>query len=80
MMSVVKIINLNIEVSAKKIIDILIFEIDSGSIYTKMALINQDITVLLQIVVLGSKIRYLRIIVFFLVCWFLDIVIEDKYL
>lgn len=80
MMSVVKIINLNIEVSAKKIIDILIFEIDSGSIYTKMALINQDITVLLQIVVLGSKIRYLRIIVFFLVCWFLDIIIEDKYL
>lgn len=39
-MSVVKIINLDTEISAKKTMGILIFEIDGGSIHTKMALIN----------------------------------------
>lgn len=41
-----KIINLNIKVSIKKIIVDFVFEIDSNNIYIKMALINQDIIVL----------------------------------
>lgn len=78
-MFVVKIINLAIEISTKKTIGILIFEIDGGSIHTKMALMNQDIIVLLQIVTQESEIWYLGIVVFLLVCWLLDIVIKDKY-
>lgn len=43
---VIKIIDLNVELSAEKIMVALVFEIDSNYIYTKMALINEDIIVL----------------------------------
>ena len=45
-----------------------------------MTLMNQDITMLLQIVVLGSEIRCLRTVVFLLVSHLVDVVIKDKYL
>lgn len=41
-----EIIDLDIEISIKKIITSLIFKINSDNIYTKMALIDQDIIVL----------------------------------
>ena len=52
----IKIIDLNGEISTKKVIMVLVFEIDGGSIHIVMALINQDITMLFQIVMLISKI------------------------
>lgn len=52
----VKIIDLNTEVSVKKIIVAFIFKIDCSAIYTAIILINQDIMVLLQTFVLGFEI------------------------
>lgn len=56
-----KIINLNIEIeiSTMKIIAGLVIEIDTDSIYTKIVLIEWDTTILLQVIVMGSKIWYL---------------------
>ena len=79
-MSAVKIIDLHAEVSVEKTIVALVFEIDGGGIHTEIALIKQDTTVLLQIVVLGSEIRYLGSVIFFLVLRLVDIVFEDEYL
>lgn len=42
-----KIIDINIKVFVKKIIVILVFKVDNSSIYMKIALINQDIIILL---------------------------------
>ena len=55
-MSAVKMINLDIEVSAEKAMMALIFEIDNSNIHMAMTLMNQDITVLFQIVQLVSEI------------------------
>lgn len=41
--SSIEIINLDVEISAKKIIVALIFEIEIRSIHIKMVMINQDI-------------------------------------
>ena len=54
--SAMKIIYLDAEVSIEKIMVALVFEIDVGNIHTTMTLMNQNTTLLLQIVVLGSKI------------------------
>lgn len=50
-------INLDAEMSIKKAMLALIFEIDGNSIYIAMALMNQDITMLFQIIMLISEIR-----------------------
>ena len=55
--SAVKIIYLDVEIPIEKIMVALVFEIDSGDIHIAMILMSQDTTVLLQIVMLGSKIR-----------------------
>lgn len=51
-----KIIDLNVEISAEKTIIALVFGIDDGNIYAKKVLTKEDITVLVQILVLGFKI------------------------
>ena len=78
--STVKIIYLDAEVSVEKTMVALVFEINTSSIHTAMTLINQDIIVLFQIVVLVSEIRFLGTVVFLLVPWLVDIVIKDEYL
>ena len=74
-----RMIDLDAEVSAEKTMVALVFEIDGGGIHTAMTLMNQDTTVLLQIVVLGSEIRCLETVVFPLVRCLIDVVIEDEY-
>lgn len=66
-------------VSAKKIMIELIFEIDGNGIHIRIALIDQDKIVLLQIIVLVSEIRWLKTVIFLLVYYLVDIVIEDEY-
>lgn len=44
-----------------------------------MALIDQDIIVILQVIVVESEIQCLEIVVFFLFHYLIDIVIENKY-
>ena len=80
MVSAVKIIYLDAEVSIEKKMVALVFEIDGGGIYTAMTLINQDTMVLLQIVVLGFEIWYLETVVFSLVLCLIDIVTRNEYL
>ena len=63
----INIIYLNIKVSVKKIIVALVFGINSGTIYRAMAFINQNKTLLFQIVIPVSKIWYLGTIIFFLI-------------
>ena len=77
--SAVKIIYLDAEVSVEKTMVALVSEIDGGSIHTAMTLMNQDTTVLLQIVVLGSEIRCLGTVVFPLVPRLVDVVTKDEY-
>lgn len=79
MVCVKKIIDLNIEVFAKKIIVTLVFRINNSSIYIAMALINQDITVLFYIVILVFKIRCFETVVFFLVSCFTDVTTKKQY-
>ena len=74
-----RIIDIHAEVFADKTMVALVFEI-GGSIYAEMALIKQDTTVLLQIIVLGSKIRCLGSVVFLLVLCLVDVVFENEYL
>ena len=73
------IIGLNVKVSTKKIMIALVFEINSGNIYIEIALINQDIIVLLQIVILKSEIWCFETVIFLFICCFIDIVTKDKY-
>ena len=73
-----KMIDLDAEVSVEKIMMALVFEIDGGGIHMAMTLMNQDTTVLLQIV-LGSEIRYLGTVIFPLVLCLVDVVIKDEY-
>ena len=54
--SAMKIMYLDAEVFVEKIMVALVFEIDIGSIYTAMTLMNQDTIMLLQIVILRSEI------------------------
>ena len=77
--STVKIIYLDIGVSVEKTIMALVFEINVGSIYTAMTLMNQNIMVLLQIVILESKIWCLGTVIFFLISCLVDVVIENEY-
>ena len=76
--SAVKIIYLDAEVSVEKTMVALVFEIDVGGIHTAMTLMNQDTTVLLQIIVLGSEIRCLGTVVFPLVPRLVDVVTEEQ--
>ena len=77
--STVKIIYLDAEVSVEKTIVALVFEIDGDSIHMAIILMNQDTTILLKIIMLGSKIRCLKTVVFPLVHRLVDVIIEDKY-
>ena len=56
MVSAVKIIDLDPKLAAEKTMVAHIFEINGGSIHTKIVLINQNTTILLQIVILGFEI------------------------
>lgn len=75
----IKIIYLNTKISADKIMVGLVFKIDSNNIYIEIALIKQNIIVLLQTVILKSKIQRLKIIIFLLVFYFIDIIIKEQY-
>ena len=75
----VKIIGLDTEVFAKKIMVALVFGINSGGIYMAMVSMNQDTTMLFQIVVLASEIRYLGTVVFPLVPRLIDIITQEQY-
>lgn len=70
---IMKIIDLNAKVSAKKTTIVLIFEINGGGIYTAIVLINQDTIVLFQVILLLFEIRYLRISLFLLISYFANI-------
>lgn len=77
--SAVKIINLDIEISAKKIMIALVFKINNSDIYMTIILINQDIVVPFQIVALEFEIRYLGIIIFLIVSCLIDVVTKEQY-
>ena len=77
--SAIKIIDLNAKVSAKKTMVALVFEIDSSGIYMAMVLINQDTTMLFQIIVLAFEIQYLGTILFPLVPCLVDVVTKEQY-
>lgn len=77
--SAMKIIDLDTEVSIEKAMVALVFEIDSEDIYIAKVLMNQDIMVLFQIVVLAFKIQCLGIVIFFLVFYLVDIVTKEQY-
>lgn len=74
----IKIINYNVKLFAKKAIMALVFEINSSGIYTAIALMNQDITILFQIVELVFKIWCFRTIVVSLIPRFVDIVTKEQ--
>lgn len=76
---IAKIIDLKAEVSAKKVMVALVFKINGGGIYIAIALINQDTTMLFQIVVLMSEIQYFGTVVFLLVFCFTDVVTKKQY-
>lgn len=59
--SAIKIINLNTCIFSNKIMIVFIFEINSNNIYIAMALIKQDITILLQAIILN---KYTKILAF----------------
>ena len=63
--SAIKIIDVDTKIFAKKIIVILIFEVNNNNIYIKIALINQNIIILFKIIILKLKIWCLEIIIFF---------------
>lgn len=75
-----KMIDLNTEISAKKTIVALLFEIDNGGMNTAIILVNQNIMMLFQIVVVVSKIRCLGIILFPLVFCLVDVITKEQYL
>lgn len=79
LMSAIKMIDLNAEVSAEKILVVLVFEIDDNSIHIEMALIDQNTIVLLQTIMVRSEIWYLETLIFLLVCCLINIVITDEY-
>ena len=75
----VKIIGLDAEMSADKAMVALVFEIDGGGIYMAMVLMNQDTTLLFQIVVLASEIWCLGTVIFPLVLRLVNVVTEEQY-
>ena len=77
--SVMKIIDLDAEVSTEKIMVAPVFEINVSGIHTVIALMNQETTMLLQIVMLVSEIRCLGTLVFLLVPRLADIVTKEQY-
>ena len=64
--------------SAVKTMIALVFEIDSGGIHTAMISMRQDTMVQHQIIVLGSKIRYLGTVVFPLVLCLVDVIADEQ--
>ena len=72
-------IDFNIKLFTKIIMVTLVFEINNSNIYIIIILINQNIMMLPQIIILESKIYYLKIIIFLLIYYLIDIVIKDKY-
>ena len=64
--------------STEKTMVALVFEINFGSIYMAMILMNQDTTILLQTVMLESGIQCLGIVVFLLVLCFVDVVTKKQ--
>lgn len=56
MVSDIEIIDLDIEIFTKKIVVAFIFKIKDNDIYVRIALINQNTIVLLQIILLKSEI------------------------
>ena len=74
-----KMIDLDAEISTKKAIVALVFEIGGGGIYIAMILMNQDIMVLFQIVVLMFKICCLGTVIFPLVSLLVEVVIEEQH-
>ena len=77
MVSAMKIIDLDAEVSAEKVMVALVFEIDGGNIHMAMILMNQDTTVLFQIIILASEIRCLGTVVFSLVLRLVDVITKE---
>lgn len=76
---VIKIIDLDIKMSAKKTIIALVFEINGSSIYTVMVLMNRDTIVLFQVVLLATEICYLETIIFLLVPCLINVVTKEQY-
>lgn len=74
-----KIMDMDAKIFVKKTIVVFVFEINSSGICTAIALINQDTTILFWIIVLVSKIQYLRTVIFCLVFYLVDVITEDKY-
>lgn len=72
-------INLDIKISAEKVIVALIFKINSGGIQIIMAFINQNTILLFWIVILMFEIWCLAITIFFLVSYFIDIITREQY-
>lgn len=75
--SAMKMIDLDAEVLIKKAMVALVFKIDSSNINIVITLINQDTIVLFQIIVLVSKIQYLRTVIFLLVSRLINFVIKE---
>lgn len=76
--SAIKIIYLDAEMFVEKTIVAFIFEMNGSGIHTAIILMSQDITVLLQIIALGSEIRYLRTVVFLLVPCLVNVVTKEQ--
>lgn len=68
-------ISLNSEISIKKIIMVLVLKIDSNDIYTKIVLIE----ILLQFAMIRSKIRFLQIIIIYLIYYLIIFIFKEKY-
>lgn len=75
--SAMKMIDLDAEVLIKKAMVALVFKIDSSNINIVITLINQDTIVLFQIIVLVSKIQYLRTVIFLLVSRLINFIIKE---
>ena len=78
MVSAMKITYLDAEMSVEKTMVALIFEINSSGIYMAMIMINQDTTVLLQIVILGSEIQCLGTVIFLLVLCLVNVITKEQ--
>lgn len=76
---VMKIIDLDAELFTEKTMVAPVFEIDGSGIHMAMNLMNQETTVLLRIVVLGSQIRYFETVEFFLISRLVDVITKEQY-
>lgn len=76
---VIKIIDLDIKMSAEKTIIALVFDIDGSSIYTIMVLMNRNTIVLFQGILLANEICCLGNIIFLLVLCLVNVVTKEQY-